>query len=98
MKNNHKIEEIIAILEQDPVCAKIVAFFLEHPFAMDTARGIAEWWIQETLEGTQDALHRLVSCGVVIVRTYANINLYSFTTNKRLQAKLQEYFYQRDEL
>jgi hypothetical protein len=96
-KNNHKINAVISILEQYPVSKKIVAFFLEHKFAMDTARGIAEWWIQADLEETQEALQHLVDCGVVIVRTYATINLYSFTTDAQLQAKLRTYFQSQEE-
>ncbi|RMF88288.1 MAG: hypothetical protein D6736_10885 [Nitrospinota bacterium] len=94
---NHKFQEILTVLERCPLCAKIVAFFLRHKAAMDTARGIAEWWVQEDLETTQEALHRLVACRVVIMRTYSGINLYSFTTDPEIQEKLEEYFRQKQE-
>ncbi len=90
MENN--FDEIVSILEKYPLCSKIVTFFLERNFAMDTAKGIADWWLEKDLEATQEALNQLVSCGVVILRTYSGINLYSFTNNPRLRAKLKEYY------
>ncbi|RMF88552.1 MAG: hypothetical protein D6736_10235 [Nitrospinota bacterium] len=87
---NHKIDEIIALLEQYPLCAKIVAYFLENRHAMDTVRGIAEWWIQEDLDATQVALHHLVEQGIVVVRFYIGTNFYSFTPDPKLQAKLED--------
>jgi hypothetical protein len=92
VENANKLKEIFSLLQRCPISAKIVAFFLEHKFAMDTARGIAEWWIERDPDETQDALHCLVSYGVVVMKTYAGINLYSFTTNRHLQNKLREYF------
>lgn len=95
MENNAKLREISAILDQNPVCVKIVSFFLQHKFAMDNARGIAEWWIGEDVESTQNALYQLASCGVVVVRSYAGVHLYSFTTDTHLQAHLQELLRQK---
>lgn len=92
MEGINKVDQIVSLVEQYPLCAEIVLFFLEHTSAMDTAKGIAEWWLQRDLEATQEALHLLVSSGAVVVKTYAGINLYSFTTNTRLQTKLQAYF------
>ncbi len=54
---------------------------------MDTARGIAEWWIKEDLDATQKALQQLVSCGVVVVKTSSNFNFYTFTTSSGLKAE-----------
>jgi hypothetical protein len=95
---NNAMDQTIALLERSPLCAQIVAFFLAHKSAMDTARGIAEWWIRQDLEMTQEALHYLVACGVVVVRTYAGINLYSLTKNVRIQTKLQTYFDGKNEV
>lgn len=91
-----KFSEIAVLLDRYPLCARIVAYFLQHRSAMDTARGIAEWWVQEELNKTQEALHRLVACGVVNLQTCAGLNFYSFTNDPMLQAQLEEYFRQRD--
>ncbi len=95
MENNAKLREISAILDRNPVCVKIVSFFLRHKFAMDNVRGIAEWWIGEDVESTQNALYQLASCGVVVVRSYAGVHLYSFTTDTRLQTQLEELLRQK---
>ncbi len=87
----HQIVEIITLLEQSLACKKIVRFLLTHPFAMDTAHGIAEWWIGEDLGVTQDALHHLTACGVVLVRPAGGRNLYSFTANIEIQKALRAY-------
>ena len=81
----------MTLLEQSPLCAKIVAYFLKNKHAMDTVRGIAEWWIHEELDATQTALHRLVEQGVVLVKFYAGINFYSFTPDPELQSRLEEF-------
>lgn len=35
------------LLLADPVCEEIAAYLGSHTHAVDTARGIAEWWIDD---------------------------------------------------
>ena len=53
------------LLGRDPVSREIVQYLMRHNEAADTARGIAEWWINRDVPSTQQALQRLQECGVV---------------------------------
>jgi hypothetical protein len=53
------------LLERDAVCREIVQYLMRHNEAADTARGIAEWWINRDVPSTRQALLRLQECGVV---------------------------------
>ncbi len=81
---------ILATISEIPICRKIVTFFLRNVKATDTARGVAEWWVQEDLQATQDALDRLVEIGIVLVRTRGGRNFYSFTEDRVLQQSLRK--------
>lgn len=43
----------------------IIDYFFEHPRARDTMRGIAEWWIHDTLVATKEAIEFLIDRGLV---------------------------------
>ena len=53
------------LLGRDAVCLEIVQYLMRHNEAADTARGIAEWWINRDVPSTRQALLRLQECGVV---------------------------------
>ena len=53
------------LLGRDVVCREIVQYLMRHNEAADTARGIAEWWINRDVPSTQRALSKLQECGVV---------------------------------
>jgi len=53
------------LLGRDTVCREIVHYLMRHSEAVDTARGIAEWWINRDVPSTRLALLRLQECGVV---------------------------------
>jgi hypothetical protein len=53
------------LLGRDQVCREIVQYLMRHNEAADTARGIAEWWINRDVPSTRQALQRLQECGVV---------------------------------
>jgi hypothetical protein len=53
------------LLGRDPVCREIVQYLMRHNEAADTARGIAEWWIDRDVPSTRQALQRLQEYGVV---------------------------------
>ena len=53
------------LLGRDAVCREIVQYLLRHNEAVDTARGIAEWWINRDVPSTRLALLKLQECGVV---------------------------------
>lgn len=72
----------LATVGKIPLCRKIALFLLRNSGAADTARGIAEWWIQEDLQATQMALDRLLEAGIVRVRSKGGMTFYSLSGNR----------------
>jgi hypothetical protein len=74
------------------VCLEIVRYLLRHSEAVDTARGIAEWWIKRDVPRTAEALSRLQEHGVV--RSYLvqdESSVYAFTKSPILRNTLRHY-------
>ena len=80
---------IVASLEADPLCREIVLFLLRNETAMDTARGIAHWWVRCDEVAVQAAVDRLISCGVLITHTLTSAILYGLTQNREMRAWLR---------
>jgi DNA-binding Lrp family transcriptional regulator len=56
--------------EHDPVHDELLAYLREHPNAMDTLKGIAEWWlprhrVRVEVERVAEALRRLEASGLI---------------------------------
>jgi len=80
------------LLERNPICLEIVRYFARHGEAADTARGIADWWIRRDIVATQEALGKLLECG--IVRSHPvqdNTFVYGYTRNSILRHVLARY-------
>ena len=80
---------IATILNADPLSEQIVLFLLENETAMDTARGIANWWVRHDELAVQAALDRLSSCGVVTPHTFTSGILYALTKNQEIRHRLR---------
>jgi hypothetical protein len=55
---------------RDPVCDELLAYLREHPNAMDTLKGIAEWWlprhrVRVEVERVAEALRILEASGLI---------------------------------
>jgi hypothetical protein len=77
------------LLGRDTVCREIVQYLMRHNDAADTARGIAEWWINRDVPSTRQALLRLQECGVV--RSYVvqgDTFVYGYTKRAVLRQSL----------
>ena len=74
-----------ATLQGDPLSEQIVLFLLENETAMDTARGIASWWIRRDDLAVQAALDRLISCGIITPHTFTSGILYGLTRNQKIR-------------
>jgi hypothetical protein len=53
-----------------PIAEAVLAYLAEHPNAMDTAGGIAEWWVMRQrvrgdVEAVSRVLHTLVTRGAL---------------------------------
>jgi len=80
------------LLGRDAICRAIVQYLMRHNEAVDTARGIAEWWINRDVPSTRQALLRLQECGVV--ESYViqgDTSVYAYTKRVVLRQSLARY-------
>jgi hypothetical protein len=80
------------LLGRDVVCREIVQYLMRHNDAADTARGIAEWWIDRDVPATQRALSKLQECGIVqsfIVQ--GETSVYAYTKKAVVRQSLARY-------
>jgi len=80
------------LLGRDVVCREIVQYLMRHNEAADTARGIAEWWINRDVPATQRALRKLQECGIVqsfIVQ--GETSVYAYTKKAVVRQSLARY-------
>ncbi len=56
---------------------KIIDYLKEYPYARDTRRGVARWWVGLTEETVADALENLCRRGVLIRSAHNDQILYS---------------------
>ena len=80
---------IEALLNDDTVSRQIVLFLLENETAMDTAKGIASWWVQCDHVAVQPALDQLVRYGAIVPYACGSGMLYGFTRDQDIRARLR---------
>jgi hypothetical protein len=83
---------IESTLNTNPLCQAIVSFLLQNEAAMDTARGIAAWWIRQDEVAVQAALDRLITCGVLTAHTYSSGILYGLTRDPEIRGWLRNTY------
>jgi hypothetical protein len=59
------------VVDVTDVKERILAYLREHPRAMDTAPGIALFWVDADLREVERALETLVASGLVVTRERA---------------------------
>lgn len=69
------------LLLADPVCEEIAMYLGCHTHAVDTARGIAEWWIDRDPRTTARALEKLADHGVLRVYVNGSARIYGLSRN-----------------
>ena len=52
--------------EARSACLAILIYLSDYPRAVDTVRGIAEWWAHTTLQATRQALDSLLAHGFLV--------------------------------
>ena len=86
-----KLTAIRELLDRDYVCLEIVRYLLGNGEAADTARGIAEWWINRDVSRTAEALSWLHELGVVRSHLVQDAtSVYGFTKNPLLRNTLRQ--------
>ncbi len=83
---------IVATLDSYALCEQIVLFLLKNESAMDTVKGIASWWLGCEEMAAQDALDRLVGCGVLAAHTLTAGTVYRLTRNPEIRAWLRALY------
>jgi hypothetical protein len=83
---------IAKTLQADPVSVNIVQFLLKNRQAMDSAKGIAAWWVSSDEVAVQAALDRLIACGAVTAHTFKSCTLYGLTPNEETRGWLETWF------
>jgi hypothetical protein len=81
------LSSIASALQADPISCEILRFFLGHESAMDSAKGIAAWWVHNDELAVQPSLHRLAACGAVLAHTLSSgTTLYGLTPDLEVRA------------
>lgn len=87
---NPTVLAISAAVEADPLSRNIVVFLLENQNAMDSAKGIAAWWVHRDELAVQSSLNRLLGCGAIVVHTLSSrTTLYGLTPDVEMRTQLR---------
>jgi hypothetical protein len=80
------------LLAHDPVCRDIVQYLMHNNDAVDTSRGIAQWWIRRDVAATQEALMKLQDLGVVQTHVVQDRTfVYAYTKRSVVRQSLARY-------
>jgi hypothetical protein len=74
-----------ALLRRDVVCEDIATYLHHHPSALDTARGVAEWWVDRDARSTENALSQLLEHGVVTSYAHGAVRIYGYTKDRDIR-------------
>ena len=80
-----------ALLLGDPVCEDIAIYLHHHRSAVDTARGVAEWWIDRDPRSTENALAKLLEHGVVTSYAHGSVRIYGYTKEREIRRVIAAY-------
>ena len=74
-----------ALLRSDALCADIATYLHHHRSALDTARGVAEWWVDRDPRSTENALSKLLEHGVVTSYAHGAVRIYGYTKDRDIR-------------
>lgn len=87
---NPTVLAISTAVEADSLSRNILVFLLENQNAMDSAKGIAAWWVHSDELAVQSSLNRLFACGAIVAHTLSSqTTLYGLTADVEVRAQLQ---------
>lgn len=82
LSNPLAFASIAATLEQDPLSGDILRFLLKNQAAMDSAKGIAAWWVRRDELAVRPSLDRLFACGAIVAHTLSSgVTVYGLSQN-----------------
>jgi hypothetical protein len=82
---------IFDLLLSDPLCEEIAIYFNAHTRAVDTPRGIAEWWINRDPRATEEALTKLMGLGVVQAHVHGAARIFGYTRDRTIRRVIAAY-------
>jgi hypothetical protein len=74
-----------ALLRSDAVCEDIAVYLHHHRSALDTARGVAEWWVDRDPRSTENALSKLLEHRVVTSYAHGSVRIYGYTKDRDIR-------------
>jgi len=87
---NPTVRAISVAAEADPLSRNILVFLLENQNAMDSAKGIAAWWVHNDELAVQSSLNRLFACGAIVAHTLSSrTTLYGLTPDVEVRTQLR---------
>jgi hypothetical protein len=90
MSNPSACASIAAALEADPLSGDILRFLLKNENAMDSAKGIAAWWLHRDELAVQPSLHRLFASGAIVAHMLSSgTAIYGLTPDPDVRAWLR---------
>jgi hypothetical protein len=89
MISESQLRSIEMILQEFPLCLQIAAFLVQNDRAIDTVKGVADFWVRHDRIAVQSALDRLIMCGAVVSYNMISGTLYGLTRQGPLRKWLQ---------
>jgi hypothetical protein len=81
---------IAATLEADPLSGDLLRFLLRNENAMDTAKGIAAWWLHTDELAVQPSLHRLFASKTIVAHVLSSgTAIYGLTPDPEVRTWLR---------
>jgi hypothetical protein len=81
---------VASVIETDHLARHILRFLLENERAMDSAKGIAAWWVKTDELAVQPSLNRLFACGAITAHTLnSGTTLYGLSQDPDLRVWLR---------
>ena len=80
----------MAALEADSLSGDILRFLLKNENAMDSAKGIAAWWLHRDELAVQPSLQRLFACGAIVAHVLSSgTTIYGLTPDREVRSWLR---------
>jgi len=90
LSNSLAFASITATLEADPLSGDILRFLLKNQAAMDSAKGIAAWWVRKDELAVRPSLDRLFACGAIVAHTLSSgVTVYGLSQNPDIRIWLR---------
>jgi hypothetical protein len=92
MPNSPTFSAITSTIAGDPLAFDILRFLMANEKAMDTARGIATWWVHNDEVAVLPSLQNLFRCGAITAHPLrSGTTLYGLTADAEVRVWLRSF-------